>query len=110
MSFCPLIRGECEAIRLLRLIVEGNDGDLFRAIDEAKLLLRALRTPKNLSPVGRRVSAVTVEQLRQMAQLDAEGKLTQQEIADRLGVNRYNVNHHLRPSKAMLAALLEDAA
>ena len=91
-------RRECEAIRLLRCIVDGDTS----AIGKARNLLRAFIGPIN-QRTGR-PACVTYEQLRAMARLYAEG-LTQRDIATKVNTSRHNVCHHLKPSAAMLAAM-----
>lgn len=94
---------ECEAIRLLRAIVEGGDPELPGAIAQAKQLLRRLRQPRT----GRDLRAVTPAQLREIARLRGEGK-TEHEISGLTGVKRWAVHYHIRPSASMEDALLEN--
>jgi hypothetical protein len=110
MSYTRHTPGECEAFRLLRAIVSGGYTEAFLAAQEARKLLDSLRVLKNQKPVGRPICAVTAEQLREIARLDSERVLSQNEIALLVGVSRANVAHHLRPSKAMMDAMLQGAA
>lgn len=103
-------RGECEALRLLRAIVEGNDAAMFLAIADAQKFLKSLRRSKGQLQMGRKLSRVTPEQLREISRLDSLRTKTQGEIAKDVGVPRPLVSHHLKPSKAMLSALLDIAA
>lgn len=96
---------ECEAIRVLRLIVEGQDEQLPAARAEARRLLHAWRVPRT----GRLVRTITPEQLRTIAKLRTERK-TEHQIAGLVGVPRWTVHYHLRPSQAMQDAMMEAAA
>lgn len=93
---------ECEAIRLLRIIVEGNDAELGAAIEQARRLLSALRAPRT----GRRLSVVTPTLLREIARQRSEGR-TEHEIAQAVGIDRRLLHYHLRPSQAMQDAMME---
>jgi hypothetical protein len=108
MSYIQHIRGECEAFRLLRALV--SDPSNASTLSSARRFLDSFRVQKNMRPVGRPLGAVTLAQLRQIAELDAAGNHSQKEIGSLVGVARTNVAHHLKPSKAMLFALLETAA
>lgn len=98
--------GECEALRLLREIVEGRDEYLPAAIAQAKALLRSYRVSPRYRTNGRPLT-LSHAQLREIARLDGEARYTQAQIAAKVGTSRAQVAHHLRPSSAMLAALLE---
>ena len=97
-------RGECEALRLLRQLVEGDDQQMARALAAARPFLRRMRGP---AYCGRTAGCkITRQQLRTIAELDGQ-HWTQQAIADRLGIKRASVHYHLRPSAPMIEALLE---
>lgn len=98
-------RGECEAIRLLREILEHEDGRAH-AMEAGRRLLKSLRLPPGALAQGRKCSRVSQAQLREIARLDAEG-LTDTQIHRETGVPRYLVRHHRAGSSAMLDALLE---
>lgn len=108
MSYTHHIRGECEALRLLRAIVA--DPTNAAALSSAKRLLDSFHVQKNMKPVGRKLSVATHFQLLQIAELDANGRLSQTEIGRLVGMSRASVAHHLKPSKSMLFALTEAAA
>lgn len=110
MIYTHHIKGECEAFRLLRIIISGTDEEVLLAKMASCRLLHGLRQPKNMPPIGRPLGVVTTSQLREIARLDAQGGLSQRDIALAVGVKRANVSHHLRPSKAMMAAMLQNAA
>jgi DNA invertase Pin-like site-specific DNA recombinase len=93
---------ECEALRILRAILEGGPEELPAAMARGRQLLRTMRGPRT----GRLLRAVTPAQLREIARRRADRE-TEHAIAAALGLNRGIVHHHLRPSQAMQDALLE---
>lgn len=108
-------RGECEALRILRAIIESDastvtgDRMLQRGLADGRKLLQSLRIPRGHKQAGRPATITTPSLLRTVARLDAEGR-TYAQIAKETGLNRHSVRHHLKPSAAMLAAMTEDAA
>jgi hypothetical protein len=103
-------RGECQALRILRAIIEGSAEEFPQAWNAGAELLRSLRLPANTGQVGHPLRMCNVDQLRLVAALDAEGKLTQEQIAARVGLTRAAVCYHLRPSAAMLRAIVDKGA
>lgn len=98
--------GECEAIRLLQVIVHGSPEEVAAATKLAQKLIRSLALLKYMKPMGRPLSVLTPAELRKIALLDAHGLYTEEKIAELVGTTRDNVHYHLKPSAAMLAALL----
>lgn len=110
MSIPPTTLAEPEALRLLRAIVEGAPDKADAAFAAARNLLRGLRGGPNIEKaMGRHLSVVSPAQLREIARRAATGDGPTQ-IGRDLGIARGNVEHHLRPSKAMIAAMLLEAA
>jgi len=105
MSTNP-IRGECEALRIIRAIAAASLSDisaLAAAHRAACALRRSLRLPQGQKQSGRPLTVITPHTLRRIASAHAKG-LNFSIIADQLGISRGNVRHHLKPSAAMLAA------
>lgn len=106
---------EPEALRILRtlLAVDETDGGWrrrARAIVQGRQLLRAVDYADQ-PHTGRALSTITRPQLREIAALAGQG-IRQSDIARRMGIRAANVQHHLQPSKSMIAAMMsaEDAA
>jgi len=93
---------EPEAIRLLRALVDGDERHYLQALTDARRSLRQVERQTDTRPTGRQLSSVTPEQLRIIAQ--RAPYQTQTKIARDLGIKLANVQHHLKPSKAMRAA------
>jgi len=95
-------RGECEALRLLRAIVEGNSAEAVLAMGQARQLIKIFHRPGHHPHPLRKI---TQDQLREIAQLDAMNWPSQR-IADKIGIHRRAVTYHLKPSGAMFDAML----
>jgi len=98
-------RGECEAIRLLRKVLdqEQTGREWEDAMAAGRDFLQRLNGP---AFCGRtRGCKISREELREIARLDGL-HWTQQAIADRLGIKRASICYHLKPSGPMLDALL----
>jgi len=126
-SLPKIERGECEAIRLLRLMVEcsysflsdfeaeqcGTQGGK-EAFEGAENFVSARRRAWRLLrswelPDGGRVWKMrrySYAQLREVARLHAEG-LSTCAIAKRVGMTHWSVHYHLGPSGSMQAAMLD---
>lgn len=104
--------GECEALVILKQLADlpvtanlrlEQAGRIYEIRNQAHALVRALQL--RTAQVGHpcRTPAAT---LRRISQLHVRG-MTHQQIADSQGLSRDSVRHHLKPSPAMLAALLD---
>lgn len=100
------VQGECEAIRLLSAIVYGDAAAQARAVKSARDLLRGLTLQPGFKPCGRILTKLSPDQLLEASRMHAQGH-TQATIARRLGVKWHCINHHLKPSAAMIDALVE---
>jgi len=122
-------RGEAEAIRLLRLMVECSYSFLSdfeaeqigtrggkEAFEGAENFVSARRRACRLLqswalPVGKKpmpMRRYSYAQLREVARLHAEG-LSTCAIARETGMTHWSVHYHLGPSGAMQAAMLDTA-
>lgn len=101
--------GEPEALAICRRLAEipGNSLSFAQlAIQaEAQALIRTLRLRPGQHQAGH-PCRIPPDKLRRISQLHARG-MTQQQIADRLDLNRHQVKHHLKPSAAMIAAMID---
>jgi len=101
MPYQPRVHGECEAIRYLYQIVQGDVAEMDAAVTRARHFLQALGSGRR---AGRPNTVTSPELLREVARLDGEG-VPRREIAERLGMSHRTVDHHLRPSASMVDAL-----
>jgi len=127
-SLPKIERGECEAIRLLRVMVECSYSFLsdFEAqmagtkweasgFEAAVGFVSARRRAHRLLaswalPVGKKplpMRRYTYAQLREVARLHAEGKSTCA-IARETGMTHWSVHYHLGPSGSMIAAMVDE--